>query len=600
MIINLTNNFKIIKEKHGIVLPDLTVLTGENGAGKTQLLEFLYHHSMAINVGMIPTDPNNADQKEYYPITDNDGKKLKEIIFMQPGIVPYDNGLPLDTGPTINLIRDHWDQLKPIANAYGSMPSGTYTIEEEVEQLNKYIIKIAQSLLINRSRFTDNDVIKVDVNQISLLKNLANQTKKKIDQLTFSDYFMFYPIVTQLFSSSIDLLFHQFHLKKKYYSSLTKNILPPWEVFNTILNDVSYNYRVEYKPSIKDEIPANIVFKDQKNKTSDAKLEALSSGEKTILNLIFALYHSTSNGKFPEVILFDEPDAHLHPSLAHKFISVVKDNIVEKQNVKVIITTHSPSTVAFAPVDSVYRMDRDLGYPVKEEKSKVIKHLTDGLITVTIDDVDLGIEYALSSTEMPVLFTEGITDKIIINTAWRKLYPGESQPFLIQDFFDAQSIKTLFKRGGDLQNGIFELYRDKIMIALFDFDEEGYNSWNNLNFEKNIELDPFQCLTKSNTKNAYAMLLPVPDIDEIKKQVIKSNSTTFKHESVLTIEHLLFNAPNFRTNHFEKDTVIGGGFSYKFKGKKHKFAKNAASLKREDFIMFIPLFNAIKKIINKK
>jgi len=95
------------------------------------------------------------------------------------------------------------------------------------------------------------------------------------------------------------------------------------------------------------------------------------------------------------------------------------------------------------------------------------------------------------------------------------------------------------------------------------------------------------------------MLLPVPDIDEIKKQVIKSGNTTFKHESVLTIEHLLFNAPNFRTNHFEKDTVIGGGFSYKFQGKKRIFAENAKLLKKEDFIAFIPLFETIKKIINK-
>jgi AAA15 family ATPase/GTPase len=43
----------------------------------------------------------------------------------------------------------------------------------------------------------------------------------------------------------------------------------------------------------------------------------------------------------------DEFDAHLNPSIAEKFIEVIQTYFVNK-GVQVIMTTHSPSTVAFA------------------------------------------------------------------------------------------------------------------------------------------------------------------------------------------------------------------------------------------------------------
>jgi len=199
---------------------------------------------------------------------------------------------------------------------------------------------------------------------------------------------------------------------------------------------------------------------------------------------------------------------------------------------------------------------------------------------------------------LPILFTEGITDKIILETAWGKLNPSKNMPFYIQDSFDASFLGNLFRRGDDEQEGIFEVYSDKKFFALFDFDSAGYSQWNNLSkFTEYIEEDPKKCLTKKHAdKDAYALLLPVPESD-IKNQVI-NEETTFKDKSLLDIE-LLFYGVDSLNSFFKKEVQAGSGEIIKFSGKKRKFAEQIASLQPNDFKNFEPFFEKIKEIIEK-
>ena len=85
----------------------------------------------------------------------------------------------------------------------------------------------------------------------------------------------------------------------------------------------------------------------------------LSSGEKVLLSLAFYLFSSREKNTFPKLLLLDEPDAHLHPSMSKQFLDVVKNILVDKYGVQVIMTTHSPSTVILAPNDAIYEMAFD-------------------------------------------------------------------------------------------------------------------------------------------------------------------------------------------------------------------------------------------------
>ena len=201
----------------------------------------------------------------------------------------------------------------------------------------------------------------------------------------------------------------------------------------------------------------------------------------------------------------------------------------------------------------------------------------------------------MSNTDLPVLFTEGITDKTILKNAYEKLELKQDMPFF-QDCFDASFLGNLLKRQ---DSGIYSY--DKTMIALFDFDEAGYNQWNNLKtFDEIIEENPFKGLCKKHKeKSIYALLLPVPD-NELKNQVIKQDNEHYKNKSSLVIEDLFYKiCETIDTEYFIKSQASGGGEIVKFQGNKAAFAESTKDFTKDNFKNFKPLIDKIKSLINQ-
>ncbi len=58
----------------------------------------------------------------------------------------------------------------------------------------------------------------------------------------------------------------------------------------------------------------------------------------------------------------------------------------------------------------------------------------------------------LSKLKKPVLFVEGPSDKIILENAWKKLYPKKVQPFIISDKGSAQGVKIALENSHVFSN----------------------------------------------------------------------------------------------------------------------------------------------------
>ena len=84
----------------------------------------------------------------------------------------------------------------------------------------------------------------------------------------------------------------------------------------------------------------------------------------------------------PSLIIFDEPDAYLHPSLCSTMLKVIKDVLIGEHGIKVIMTTHSPTTVAMLPETSLFCMKE--GVMKKTTKQEAILALTAGLNTISV------------------------------------------------------------------------------------------------------------------------------------------------------------------------------------------------------------------------
>jgi predicted ATPase len=605
MILNIIDNGRILKNASGIYIPDFTVLTGENGSGKTQLLEFIRDNAggekwQQDEYGNQRTDEEGNPVQPVYFISNDTSDNLYEVIYTYPGLKSsnYIYG-DQQQQPLIETIKQQWYDLEPIVLAYNSVKHKTFdNATSELQELNtalsRLVVRMVQSNTQNPPQARA-----AQLHQLEQLKQLSKMSGKGISDITLLDFIIFYIIPLDLFSAALDLLFHQFSLKRQYYEHLTRGVTPPLEVFNEILDKAKFKYRAEYLVSDQIEYPLPVKLVDRKN-GKEVAFQNLSSGETTILALIFALYNSSNNGHFPQVILFDEPDAHLHPSLTQVFLDVIQEVLVKEHNVKVILTTHSPSTVALAPDESIYFMDRDLGHPVKEEKRAAINILSDGLASLTIEESSMGIAYNIARANLNIVFTEGITDKINLEIAWKKLYGNKPKNFFIQDCFSASVLGNLFTQADQAPDGIFHQFNKLKMIALFDFDRAGYAQWNNKKkFSDLIETDPKKGLTRYNGKNGYLMLLPVPNIPEIRVQVIAAGITTYKDQSHLTIESLLFHIEELK-DYFTTFSQPGGGLINVFNENKSKrdFSASIEKLDSTAFKEFESLFEKIETILN--
>jgi predicted ATPase len=297
------------------------------------------------------------------------------------------------------------------------------------------------------------------------------------------------------------------------------------------------------------------------------------------------------------ITLLDEPDSFLHPEWQFDFLSQVFDITASAaKNNHVLMSSHSASTITTAPesVLNLFELDGNNVTVTKVNKVDVIKSLSAGLIVFSESEARLNIYHVLRNITGPVLFTEGITDEMILETAWSKLYPTEERNFEIQNAFSCGFLRNLMK-----DNTLYQNHPNRTFFSLFDFDE-AYNDWNQLG--QDVQTDPCQCLVKKrNNHESYALLLPVPADGQIRQQVINPhNSGNYGCRSLLTIELLFHGADGLdNDSYFRVDTERTDGFiKFVSDGQKVTFAKDIVpTLDSACFEVFRPIFEFIRSKI---
>jgi hypothetical protein len=145
------------------------------------------------------------------------------------------------------------------------------------------------------------------------------------------------------------------------------------------------------------------------------KFDDLSSGEKVLMSFALCLYNTEDQRQaknFPKLLLLDEVDAPLHPSMTVSLLKTIQDVLVVGKGVSVILTTHSPSTVALAPEESIYAMNPDGPKIEKVTKSAALSILSTGVPTLSI-----------SFTGRRQIFVESATDAEIYDSLYQR-YKG--------------------------------------------------------------------------------------------------------------------------------------------------------------------------------
>ena len=257
-------------------------------------------------------------------------------------------------------------------------------------------------------------------------------------------------------NGAIDAQEMELHNKRKYEEGYNiTSFLPsnqqddyPWDRVDRILAACDLNIRID-RGNLSGEIGFLRKFLQEDGTYEEREISAkdLSSGEQVAFAVALWTWGSATGAR-SELLLVDEFDAHLNPSIAAKFIEVIKTYFVG-EGVRVIMTTHSPSTVAFAKehnTDILWMEDgeinRDMGLDDGEINKdmgldKIINILSNGLITVNEDSFELLIE--LSKREK-ILFVEDDRTKQYLEKAMEYLERNALKNVLIFNCGSASKI----------------------------------------------------------------------------------------------------------------------------------------------------------------
>ena len=115
----------------------------------------------------------------------------------------------------------------------------------------------------------------------------------------------------------------------------------------------------------------------------------------------------------------------------------------------------------------------------------------------------------------PRVYTEGVTDALILNIAWKKLYPGIDCPFVIKDCHPTRKTSPETTVGGAdvLKNLLINLNEEAqfISVGIFDRDDAGLNA---LNSVKDYIFDAENDWRISLPRKAGCFALPPPNSRE--------------------------------------------------------------------------------------
>jgi predicted ATPase len=144
--------------------------------------------------------------------------------------------------------------------------------------------------------------------------------------------------------------------KAKTFSKLIKKFLPFIEDINVKeLPDKSLITKI----------------KEIYNKSEFLPAFSISDGTMNIAALIIALYFNNS-----PLIIIEEPERNIHPSLLSKVIEMMKD-VSENLNKQIIVTTHNPEVVKYAGIENILLVRRDdkgfsqISKPAEKEEVKI-------------------------------------------------------------------------------------------------------------------------------------------------------------------------------------------------------------------------------------
>ena len=159
-------------------------------------------------------------------------------------------------------------------------------------------------------------------------------------------------------------------------------------------------------------------FKDTKNNRELGDINSLSAGQKSIIHLIFEAYGR--DDVKGGLVVIDEPEIHLHYQFQSKYLKILED-LAKEQKIQCILVTHSEGFINDNTIKYIKR------FSLNEERNSV-------MYVPEITEDQKGLIKILNNTQAArvlflnkVLLVEGQDDEYFFRDVIKRLQPDLSQ-----------------------------------------------------------------------------------------------------------------------------------------------------------------------------
>ena len=457
MKIELKEPHKSIQTLTTDELPDFAVLIGRNGAGKTQLLEAL-NEGWAVVPGVTPDETELYDMGSFR--SPNGGGANRQANGFARSTVEAYLLSPSGGQPLIQTAADIFNQVagdiereagvgernefeRILREGIQRMPdftvlaAGNHTAPYQKALHEQVLTPLLPEETGRRNARPSNQPNNSFNNDRAALISTAMKLGRKLPhELTSDDIMRASNYEGNTLSNSISAIFVAYKVDQYIwahkrieeesvdFSELIREYRaryqPPWEILREIL--------AEMRQAAGDDGLFNFDFSDpdghelnmgnyeqftfraeMTNRTTGAQydLGSLSSGESVLMALCLASFNQYLGRRRPRLLLLDELDAVLHPSMVAALLETLRTRFMS-QGTKVLMTSHSPMTVATLDEADIFRVVRTEGYVnvARTSKEEAINELSEGLATV-----DVGLRIAAYDQAKVAILTEGNNTK---------------------------------------------------------------------------------------------------------------------------------------------------------------------------------------------
>ena len=299
----------------------LTVLVGENGCGKTTILDSIAYSTIEYK----------ADSFSISDMTD---------IHKQTDIKVYSKETfeVLGTMPKSKFEAKGFNFIGKIRNR------GTRNYLQSLLVHDQLFLKADQDKPIDGSpdlrlsvnnpfigkRFSDTDIIYIDKNRLFQIRS-GTYNDTKFDRLMEDFSFQYNKKIKQIEDLNFNL--GQTIKRDKVESEMLEEAIKKFQEISQV------KVQLDFLDNCKPFDNARFVVKQENNQ--QISLSNLGSGYEMMFSLLYSYYMSKQSNK-NTIILIDEPELHLHPRIQKKFVEFLLEVSKDSQ---IIITTHSPLLV---------------------------------------------------------------------------------------------------------------------------------------------------------------------------------------------------------------------------------------------------------------